>query len=318
MTTHSQRALAQIGIVLLVLAVADAVICVLRWDVVSAIYFPDLKTVLLNGAILLLFLLGTAQLYRGFYHYAREERRIGEYLRQRAQGLDSEAILDDPDEDSLIAERFYTIKDLFTRGVPINHSAISAIMVADESLYQSFPRFVNNVLILTGVFGTVSSLIFALVGASDVLQTAVPGEGMGVMLLGMNTALTTTATAIVCYFVFTYFYQKLTDVQTYLLSRVEQAVLLHVIPEFAFDPETVNHQTAALIREVNGLVDRLHRSAGNVEQVVVNMDNRDAERTAALSALAAGQEQRGRTATEVAEHLRDLRELLVEGFRLTR
>ena len=31
--------------------------------------------------------------------------------------------------------------------------------------------------------------IFALIGASDVLRTAMPGQGMGLMLLGMNTAL---------------------------------------------------------------------------------------------------------------------------------
>ena len=80
----------------------------------------------------------------------------------------------------------------------------------------------------------------------------------------------------------------------------------------------MNHQTAALIREVNGLVDRLHQSAGNIEQVVVNMDGRDAEHTDALSRLAAGQDQQGQAAADVASRLQELRELLVEGFRLGR
>ncbi|MDA8134023.1 MAG: hypothetical protein M0T82_05320 [Desulfobacteraceae bacterium] len=77
-----------------------------------------------------------------------------------------------------------------------------------------------------------------------------PTEGMAIMLSGMNTALTTTATAITCFFIYSYFYGKLTDVQTHVFSVVEKTVLIHIIPRFAFDTETVNHQTAQLIGEL--------------------------------------------------------------------
>ena len=63
---------------------------------------------------------------------------------------------------------------------------------------------------------------------------------------------------IIIYFFFTYFYQKLTDVQTYLFSQVERSVLMYMIPEFAFDPESINHQTEHLIKDVRGLVRELH------------------------------------------------------------
>ena len=318
MPFHSRKALAQMGVVLLVLVAAACTISVLRWSTVQAIYFPDLKTILLNGAIVLLFLLGLLQLWRGLSHYAQEEQHIADYLDGRAAGLDSEVLLTGSKASSLVAQRYATIKDLFNRGVPINHGAIAAVMVAEESLFQSFPRFVNNVLILTGVFGTVTSLIFALVGASNVLQTALPGEGMGVMLLGMNTALTTTATAIVCYFFFTYFYQKLSDVQTHVLGRVEQAVLMHVIPEFAFDSESINHQTQALIHEVRGLVGGVETSLGKIEGALDSLVEQQRRQSDALTELGTSRQDQSRFADQIAGTLAELRELLIEGFRLGR
>ena len=166
---------------------------------------------------------------------------------------------------SLLADRYDTIRELFNGGGPVDHGAISAIMIAEESLHQSFPRFVNNVLILTGVFGTVSSLIFALVGAGDVLRASSPDAGMGLLLLGMNTALTTTATAIVCYFFFTFFFHRLTDLQTWVFSQVERASLLYMVPEFTYEPEAVNHQTKLLVEEVKHLVGDVREGLGGIE-----------------------------------------------------
>ena len=168
-------------------------------ELVRRIYFIDNKTIILNGIIFLLFFIGVIHLIRSFVHYSFEEKQIQTFISEKELG--NEVLIDTFPADSIIAKRYSTVKDLYDRQVPIHHGAISSIMIAEESLHQSFPKFVNNVLILTGVFGTIVSLIFALVGASSVLQTALPGEGMGVMLLGMNTALTTTATAIVCYFI---------------------------------------------------------------------------------------------------------------------
>ncbi len=316
MKTRSQQALIQMVLVLATTVCAAALICLWKLEFVRDIYFSDAKTIILNGVIIVLFLLGIMQLYRGLVRYSSEEMHTARFIALKEEGSQGDAPFDDDNKHSLIANRYYTVRSLFNRGVPINHSAISAIMVAEESLNQSFPKFVNNVLILTGVFGTVTSLIFALVGASDVLQTALPGEGMGVMLLGMNTALTTTATAIVCFFFFTFFYQKLMDVQTHLLSQIERAVLIYIIPDFAFDTESINHQTESLIMEVRGLISELHGGVGNMEKTLAGFDrHHDTQMQKWDTVLEAQLEQQGKVES-VLSYLDSMKRLLIEGFRL--
>ena len=316
MRSRSLQALTQMSIVLVVVLAAIVAVAVWRWQYTVGVFLADWKSILLNGVIVLVFALGVIQLYRGFARYAVEERRLTRFLELRTRGRSTREILDDDTDRSLLADRYRTIKTLFDRGVPIDHGTISAISVAEESLHQGLPRFVNNVLILTGVFGTVTSLIFALIGASDVLRTAMPGQGMGLMLLGMNTALTTTATAIVCYFMFSYFYQKLTDVQTHVLSQVERSVLLHVIPEFQFDPETVQHQTKLLLTELGMLVDEIRGGVATARDTMLQLESRQTDTSSQWDAALQGQrELRGRL-DDVVTGLTELRRVMTEGFRL--
>ena len=316
MATRSRQILVQMAVILALAVTVAVLVFVWKIDAVASVLFGDPRPMILNGVIFLLFVMGIWQLFRKVRHYERQEIQITEFMARRAEGYPTADVLADFDEPSLLKERHSTIKELFEGGGPVDHGAISAIMLAGESLHLSFPRFVNNVLILTGVFGTVSSLIFALIGAAEVLQTAVPGSGMGLMLLGMNTALTTTATAIVCYFFFTYFYQKLTDVQTYLFSRIEQAVLLHIVPEFAFESEAVNHETRSLINEVRALVREMQTGLGDVALTLTGLNTHNDEQLRKWSASLAGQEEHNRKLHEALARLEDLRAVLVEGFRL--
>lgn len=316
MRSRSRESLVQMSIVLLCVAAAIAVVVVWRWEFVRGVFFADWKSVLLNGVVVLIFLMGVGQLFRAFGHYAGEERALARFRELRDAGRTTREILAGADDGSLLTDRFHTVRALFERGVPIDHGAIAAITVAAESSRRSFPRFVNGVLILTGVFGTVSSLIFALVGASDVLRTAMPGEGMGLMLLGMNTALTTTATAIVCFFLYSYFYQKLRDVQTDLMSRLERVVMLDVIPEFQFEPQTVDHQTKLLLVELGGLVADIRRGLDGAQQALSAMDARAAVESARWESALANQQEHRQRLDGLQAGLEELRRVLVEGFRL--
>ena len=308
MPSKSRRILFQMSIVSLLAVVALAAVLVLKFDMVMAWAVGDYRPLVLNGIIFVLFLVGTLQLYKAIRHYQFQEDQIAEYVRRRQDGEWSAEIVDTMPSPSLIADRYRTIADLFNGGGPVDHGAISSIMMAEESLHQSFPAFVNNVLILTGVFGTVSSLIFALVGAGDVLQAASPDAGMGLLLLGMNTALTTTATAIVCYFFFTFFFHRLTDLQTWVFSQVERAALVHMVPEFNYEPDAVNHQTKLLVEDVKLLVREMREGLGGIEEAL-----RKPVPTGPNESLT----QAMVTQNSLLEsQLAELRKVLVEGFRL--
>jgi hypothetical protein len=314
--TMSHRAVMQMSVVLGALAAALVLLLIWRGGAVMRVYLADAFSIVLNGLIVVLFLLGLTRLYQALFHYAHEEREVNRFLDRRASGVSGEALFEEGEGDSIIARRYSTIRGLHARGVPIDHGAISGVMMAEESLYQSFPRFVNNVLILTGVFGTVTSLIIALVGAGNLLQTAVPGEGMGLMLLGMNTALTTTATAIVCYFFFTFFYMKLGDVQSYVISQVERATLLYIVPEFAFDADSINHETRRLVEEVHGLTTQVRDGLGELQQAARAVAAPQAEGLKVWQALAASQDEQLHRLADLGSRLEALRNVLVEGFRL--
>jgi hypothetical protein len=178
---------------------------------------------------------------------------------------------DDPisgiSEHTLIARRFRTMERLHRANTPINQSALAATLVASESTRNSFPKFINNILILTGVFGTIVSLSIALLGASDLLESSVAVSGMGMVVHGMSTALSTTITAIVCYLYFGYFYMKLTDVQTNLVSGIEQVTTSHLVPRFQVQTDSVLYEFTGLIRSLQVLVKQMEQSQRIFEQV---------------------------------------------------
>jgi hypothetical protein len=289
--TKSQKSLINMLIILIVVFGSLTVALFWKFELVREIYLVDDKTIILNGIIFLLFFMGIIHLIRSFVHYSFEEKQIRTFVSDKELG--NEDFIENILTESIIAKRYFTVKDLYERQVPIHHGAISSIMIAEESLYQSFPKFVNNVLILTGVFGTIVSLIFALVGASSVLQTALPGAGMGVMLSGMNTALTTTATAIVCYFLFTYFFQRLTDVQTYVFGKVEEAVLIHIVPEFAFDSEAVTYKTELLVKEMRDLVEELKKGTEFIQNSLAGLNEYNQTYIEKMAALITGHRLQG-------------------------
>jgi hypothetical protein len=93
-----------------------------------------------------------------------------------------------------------------------------------------------------------------------VLENAISATGMGMVIHGMSTALSTTITAIICYVFFGYIYQRLTDAQTNLISGIEQVTTTYLMPRFQIQTDSVLYEFTGLIRSLQGLVDQLQKS----------------------------------------------------------
>jgi hypothetical protein len=257
---HSRRVLLRL-LILLLLAVALVVIGLRE---ISAVYFSNQLTstgLIINGLIVALFVLGTLKIVWVLLGYQGEEvalRRVTEALQEGDYQPESEV-----SPRRLIARRLAALRSLGKRNAPIDHSALAATLLASESTRLSFARFVNNTLILSGVFGTIVSLSMALVGASSLLSNVESMAGMEQVIHGMSTALSTTMTAIVCYLFFSYFFLKLTDVQTQLLSAIEQVTTIHLLPQYGHSSDTMLHEVAGLVRSLQQVVTQMQQAQGD-------------------------------------------------------
>ena len=267
-------------------------------------YFKNQATntgYIVNGSILTLFLMGVARLITLLLRYSREENALTRFIQniQNDETLPIQHIT----KKSLIYNRYLSVLEISKHNVAVNHSALAATLSATESTRLSLPRFISNILILTGVFGTIISLSIALLGASDIIDSADGISGMSIVIHGMSTALSTTATAIVCYLFFGYFYMKLTDVQTELLSGIEQATTLYIMPRFTF-------QTDSMLREVGSLVKALHEAT----RIMANTQADFAETGRNLSALTGNNAD---NLMRLSADVDEIKSLLREGFRLS-
>jgi hypothetical protein len=301
----SQTAMSrQILLRLLVAVVLLAGVAILNSAYLYRLYFSDQLTVvgwIVNGAILLLFAIGLFRITTLLMRYAGEESALRKFIIQVEDG--HQDVLKGINEKSLIARRYAAVNLLHERHASINHAALASAMLATESTRLSFPRFVHNVLILMGVLGTIISLSIALLGASNLMDVSQGiGGDMGLVIHGMSTAMSTTITAIICYLFYGYFYLKLTDVQTHLLGRVEQATTLYLMPQFAGSEE-------GIMAEVQGLVSSLH-------EVARQMEHAQSHYTEAGSQLRDIVSRLGSDMNALGQDVDEIKGLLREGFRL--
>jgi hypothetical protein len=224
-------------------------------------YFANQLTytgLLINGVIVGLFLIGFIKIIFLLLYYRKEEKSLSLFLVNLNQAQPNLSNSIDP--KSLIVSRYKTMAYIYKQKTTINQSALASIMVAHESTHLSLPRFISNILILCGVFGTIISLSIALLGASNLLENSSDISGMGSVIHGMSTALSTTTTAIVCYLFFGYFFQRLTDVQTHLFSSIELVTTQHLMPRF-------NHQGDNIVFHLTELVSSLNQTAISMQSV---------------------------------------------------
>ena len=229
------------------------------WGPVYSFYLRDQLTrvgIVINGAIVALFLLGMGRITGNLWRYMREETWLARFVQRLEEGSSHPA--EGIPRQAIIVRRYAAILRISKQHAPVNHNALASMLLAEESTRLSFPKFVNNVLILLGVFGTIVSLSIALVGASDLLAGQDQVSNMNLVIHGMATALSTTMTAIVCYLVHGYFYLKLTDAQTHLLSAVEQVTSVYLMPLLATDPEGIIQQVGHLVRSLRETVRGMH------------------------------------------------------------
>jgi hypothetical protein len=250
------------------LALVGLALLVWKLDFINDVYFRNQLTatgMIINGAIVALFGVGLIKMIVGFLFYAREEKALRQFLANFPRT--PQAPLDRVPARSMIHRRFTTLERLYASNTPINQNALASTLVATESTRNSLPKFINNILILTGVFGTIVSLSIALIGASDMLESAVNVSGMGLVVHGMSTALSTTITAIVCFVYFGYFFLKLQDVQTNLLGAVEQVTTNLLLPRFQVHTDTILYELTGLIRSLQQLVNRMEASQSTFQSL---------------------------------------------------
>ena len=242
-----------------------------RFDFFKQVYVDNQISAVgwtINGGIALLFLFGLLRVVLLLLRYRREESAINRFVRNLSVEEDP---LEHVDPNSIVADRYDTLKVLHRKRASINHSALAATLMATEASYNSFPKFVYNTLILTGVFGTIVSLSIALLGASDMIENTSQVGGIGTVIHGMSTALSTTMTAIIAYLFFGYFYLKLTDAQTYLISRVEEVTATHLMPHFQLSSDAMLKEYAEAVTTAANLVKRFDKAQATYQLAAKHM-----------------------------------------------
>ncbi len=271
-------------------------------DYIQNVYLKNQLTYtgyIINGSIVGLFLLGMIKLVSSLLFYWREERAVGAFIVNfhHEDFNPAETI----NKKSLIYHRYSTMKELYRQQADINQSALAATMIASESIRLSLPKFIANILILSGVFGTIISLSIALLGASNLMEDNGIAS-MGQVIHGMSTALSTTTTAIICYFIFGYFYLKLMDIQTNLFSAIEQISSQYLMPRFTYQSENMVYKMAEIIKS-------LHRTTANMQL----SQQQYTDITARVNEVVSGSDAR---INNMSDDIADIKELLRLGFRL--
>jgi hypothetical protein len=299
MRPYSRNILIRMVIALLL----AAVLLLLNSDFLITIYLRNQLTqvgLIINGGIFLLFLAGMLKMALGLANYAAEEQVLRKFVSHLDDGVD-DPVANIP-SDSIIARRYTAMQRLFEQHAPVNHSAMAAALLARESTRGGTPRFINNILILGGVFGTIVSLSIALVGASNLLQSTINSSGMGMVIHGMSTALSTTITAILCYLLHGYFFNAFGDAQTSLLGQVEEVTATRLMPMFQVDQKTIDYHLADLFKAIAAMLRRLDEGQGGVLAITERLNG----------LLEQVESERG----DVRGELADIRRLLRDGFRL--
>jgi len=255
---------------------------------------------LLNGVILLLFLFGLFRIISLLLSYSREHSVLERLI--EAIDLGESNPTGRLPESALAVVRYHYVQSMARRALPVNHGALASNLSTSEQSRFTLIRYINSVLILLGVFGTVVSLSIALIGASNLLDSPESANKMGMIIGGMSSALSTTMTAIVCFVIYAYFYLRLNNARAQLLNGIESMTTVHLLPH-------VMHSEEALMRQVAELTASLNQSAERLNEMQQHF-------TVAANQLASAVVRQSPVGAVTEESMAELKALLREGFRL--
>jgi DNA segregation ATPase FtsK/SpoIIIE-like protein len=210
---------------------------------------------IINAIIVGLFLLGMIRIITVLFRYISEHQtllKLVEYLKENASNPISRL-----PENSIAAQRYTAVRWVAKQGAPVNQAALASSTNASENARLTLIRFVHSTLILAGVFGTVVSLSMALIGAAGLLNSPEGVKEMGTIISSMSSALSSTVTAIVCFFIFAYFYLRLNDSRIQLLSSLEDVTSLYLLPKITHTEDAMIGQVTELTKALNAAADKL-------------------------------------------------------------
>ena len=154
-------------------------------------------------------------------------------------------------------------------------------------------------------------------------------SGLGTMIFGMSTALSTTLTAIVAYLFFGYFYIKLTDTQTFLISKIEEVTTTTLMPHLQLNQDAVVLEYSDSIRSANDLIQKLDQSQKIYADSAAVLGSSIAELSSKIAKsgdIAGGNEQlelmkeivalQQQNSRQSADNMASVVSLLERGFRL--
>ncbi len=300
LTSLSLKIIIQFGVVV----VAIISLIALNFDLIYPFYFENQLTrtgIVINCAILGLLVIGLGNIFYHLLRYRREEAVIASFV-NNVESIKPD-LMEGLPASSIVAKRHATMRSIQSANGEINHGALAAMLNADEATHFGLIRFINNILILTGVFGTIVSLSIALLGASDLIDSADASlGGMGLVIHGMSTALSTTITAIISYVIFGYFYTRLNDVQTHCLSGIEQLTSVYLLPRYVKSSDDIVHKMGDLIKSVIFAADKLKQTQETYHDAATSLQQ----------TITANHQQMD----QLSQEMEEIKTILREGFRL--
>lgn len=255
---------------------------------------------ILNGLIVVIFLIGLARMMVMFQLYNNEQSALERFVKKAQENAPNPTY--GVNTASLIAERYHAIQVIHQQKAPINQAALAATLVANQHADFTLVKYVNSILILAGVLGTVISLAVALMGAAGLMNSTENMKNMWDIIGGMSNSLSTTVTSIILYVFFAYFYLRLQDARTQMLANVEDVTSMYIMPRFKMIESSLSENVAKLASDLKLAAELINQVQSRYLQAGEQLQ------------LAASDLQRA--VANSGDNIRIIRDSIREGFRL--